>query len=107
MLRSRYPPENLPSLERVSDCWMNQFFMRKLLYNKGYMISIKHVYSETCKNYYFAVPTFAKIKHLIAIQFYNETLFQLHYNSSREHLIDKSTFLTNNKDVSIPKRKDV
>ena len=48
------------------------------------MISIKHVYSETCKNYYFAVPTFAKIKYLIAIQLYNEKLLQLHYNSSRE-----------------------
>ena len=46
MFLSRYPSANLPSLETVSDCWMNHVFMRKLLYNKGYVISIEHVYTE-------------------------------------------------------------
>ena len=59
--RSRYPSANLPSLEIVSDCWMNQVFMIKLLYNKGYMIRIEHVYTETCKNCDFSVPPFATI----------------------------------------------
>ena len=53
MFRSRYSSANLPSLDIVSDCWMNQVFIRKLLYNKGYMISIEHVYTEICKNYDF------------------------------------------------------
>ena len=30
MFRSRYPSSNLPLLEAASDCWMYQFFMRKL-----------------------------------------------------------------------------
>ena len=64
MFRSRYPSANLPSLERVSDCWINQDFMRKLLYNKDYMISIEHIYTYTCKNYVFSVPTFVTIKKL-------------------------------------------
>ena len=64
MFRSRYPSENLPSLETVSDCWMNQFFMRKLLYNKYSMISIEHIYTEICKNCDFSVPTFDTIKKL-------------------------------------------
>ena len=59
--RSRYPSANLPSLEIVSDCWMNQVFMIKLLYNKGYMIRIEHVYTETCKKCDFSVPPFATI----------------------------------------------
>ena len=76
MLRSRYPSANSPSLETEAEYWMNHVFMRKLLYNKGYMISIKYVYSETCKNCDFSVPTFAMIrKNYIAIQFYNEKLF--------------------------------
>ena len=33
------------------------------------MISIKHVYSEICKNCDFAVPTFAMIKKNITKQF--------------------------------------
>ena len=61
MFRSRCPSTNLPSLETIYDCWMNQVYMRKLLYDKGYMISIKHDYSETCKNCDFAIPTFAMI----------------------------------------------
>ena len=64
MFHSRYPSANLPSLERVSDCWINQDFMRKLLYNKDYMISIEHIYTDTCKNCVFFVPTFATIKKL-------------------------------------------
>ena len=31
MFHSRYPSANLPSLEIVSNYWMNQVFMRKLL----------------------------------------------------------------------------
>ena len=62
--RSRYPSANLPSLEIVSECWMNQVFMIKLLYNKGYMINIEHVYTEICKNCDFSVPTFDTIKKL-------------------------------------------
>ena len=84
MFRSRYQSANLSSLETVYDCWMNQVFMRKLLYNKGYMIRIEHVYTETCKNCDFSVTTFDTIKNRIKIQFYNYELFQLHYNSSRE-----------------------
>ena len=57
MIRSRYSSVNLPSLEIVSDCWMNQVSIRKLLYYKSYMISIEHVYIEICKNCDFSVPT--------------------------------------------------
>ena len=28
MFRSKCPSENLPSLETVSDCWMNQVFIK-------------------------------------------------------------------------------
>ena len=44
-------------------------FMRTLLYKKGYRISIKYVYSETCKKCDFTVPTFALIKDI-----YNNTI---------------------------------
>ena len=47
MFRSRYLSANLLSLETVSDCWMNQVFMITLLYNKGFTISIEHVYTES------------------------------------------------------------
>ena len=58
MFRSKYSLANLPSLETVSDCWMNQVLMKKILYNKGYMISIEHVYTEKFKNCDFSVYTF-------------------------------------------------
>ena len=58
MFHSRYSSAKIPSFETVSNGWMNQVFLRKLLYNKGYMISIKHVYTEICKNCDFPVSSF-------------------------------------------------
>ena len=84
---------------------MNQVFMRKLLYNKGYMIRIEHVYTETCKNCDFSVPPFATIKIILK---YNSTIINFSnfiITHPENKLIDKSTFLTNNTDIKISKRK--
>ena len=58
MFYSRYSSAKIPSYETVSDGCMNQIFLRKLLYNKGYMISIEHIYTEICKNYDFPALSF-------------------------------------------------
>ena len=105
MFLSRYPSEKVPPFETFSDGWMNQVFLRKLLYNKGYMISIEHVYTEICKNCDFPVPSFDIVNRIVLkykstnIKFSNFII-----NCPENKLIDKYTFKKNNIDVSIPKR---
>ena len=72
------------------------------------MIRIKHVYSETCKHCDFAVPTFVMI--LKIIWQYNATAKKISnfiLNHPENKLIEKSTFITNNKYVSMPKREKI
>ena len=77
MFLSRYPSAKVPSFETVSDGWKNQVFLRKLLYNKCYMISIEHVYTEICKNCDFPAPSFDIVNKIVLkykstdINFYN------------------------------------
>ena len=47
---SRYPLAKYSTIENISESWMNQIFLRKVLFNKGILISIKHVYKETCNS---------------------------------------------------------
>ena len=58
IFKSRYPLAKNPTIEKVSETWMNQVFLRKILFNKGILISIKHVYRETCNNFDFTSPSF-------------------------------------------------
>ena len=60
MFKSRYPTADFPSLDNVSNCWMNQVFLRKLLSNKSNMKNIKNVYKESCEKFNYVVPTFEK-----------------------------------------------
>ena len=65
IFHSRYPLAKIPSFESVSDGWMNQVFLRKLLYNKGYVISIEHVYREICKYCDFPAPSFDIVNKIL------------------------------------------
>ena len=58
MFKSRYPTADYPSLEKVSNCWINQVFMRELKSNKTNMKNIKDVYNETCDDFKYVVPIF-------------------------------------------------
>ena len=58
MFQSRYPTADFPSLEKVSNCWINQVFMRELKSNKTNMKNIKDVYNETCDDFKYVVPIF-------------------------------------------------
>ena len=61
---------------------MNQFFLRKTLFNKGLLISIKHVYKETCNSCDFTAPSFKLLQKnmlkykAIDNQFYNFIIYQ-------------------------------
>ena len=65
MFHSRYLSAKIPSFETVSNGWMNQVFLRKLLYNKGYMISIEHVYTEICKSCDFLAPSYDIVNKIV------------------------------------------
>ena len=103
---SRYPSAKISSFKTVSDRWMNQVFLRKLLYNKDYMISIEHVYTEICKKCDFPVPSFDIVNKIVLkykstyIKFSNVII-----NHPENKLMDKCTFLNNNINVNIPRRK--
>ena len=87
---------------------MNQVFLRKLLFNKGYVISIEHVYREIYKHYNFPAPSF-DIVNKIVLKYKSKNINFPNFiiNHPENKLIDKGTFLKNNIDVSIPKRKKV
>ena len=68
IFKSRYPFAKNPTIEKVSESWMNQVFLRKILFNKGLLISIKHVYKETCNNCDFTAPSFDILKKHAEIQ---------------------------------------
>ena len=106
MFLSRYPSEKVPSFEIVSDGWKNQVFLRKLLYNKCYMISIEHVYTEICKHCDFLAPYF-DIVNKIVLKYKSTDInsSNIIINHPENKLIDKCTFLKNNISVSIPKRE--
>ena len=69
IFKSRYPLAKYPIIEKVSESWMNQVFLNKILFNQGLLISIKHVYKETCNSCDLTVPSFEILKKkLVEIQ---------------------------------------
>ena len=79
---------------------MNQVFLRNLLCNKGYVITIEHVYREICKNCDF---------HKIVLKYKSMDINFSNFiiNHPDNKLFDKCTFLNNNINVNIPRRKNV
>ena len=93
MFKSRYPTADFPSLDNVSNCWMNQVFLRKLLSNKSNMKNIKNVYKESCEKFNYVVPTFEKIKRKVLD--YNRTMKEFSnfiVNHPENKIIGKTTF---------------
>ena len=62
IFKSRHPLAKYPTIEKVSESWMNQVFLRKISFNKGLLISIKHVFKETCNSCDFTAPSFEILK---------------------------------------------
>ena len=85
---------------------MNQFFFRKILSNKGLLISIRHVYKETCNICDFAAPSFEILQKnmlkykAIEYQFYNFIIYH-----SDVIFFDKLTFQSYNIEINMPMRK--
>ena len=105
IFKTRYPFAKCPSLQKVSRSWMIQFFLRKMLSNKGLLISIRHVYKETCNICDFAAPSFEILQKnmlkykAIDNQFYNFIIYQSDVN-----FFDKSTFQNYNIENNMPMR---
>ena len=106
IFHSRYPLAKKTSFETVSDGWMNQVFLTKLLFNKGYVISVENVYREICKSCDFPAPSF-DIFNKIVLKYKSTDINFSNFiiNHPENKLFDKCTFLNNNINVNIPRRE--
>ena len=84
---------------------MNQVFLRTLLFNKGILISIKHVYREIYNNCDFPTPSFDIVNKIVLK--YKSTNNNFIINHPENKLFDKYTFLNYNINVNIRRRKKV
>ena len=85
---------------------MNQVFLRTLLFNKGILISIKHVYREIYNNCDFPTPSFDIVNKIVLKYKSTDTNFSnFIINHPKNKLFDKYTFLNYNTNVNIPRRK--
>ena len=87
---------------------MNQVFLRTLLFNKGILISIKHVYREIYNNCDFPTPSFDIVNKIVLKYKSTDTNFSnFIINHPENNFFDKYTFLNYNINVNIPRRKNV
>ena len=81
------------------------FFFKKDIIQKGLLISIRHVYKETCNVCDFAAPSFELLEKdmlkykLLDYQFYNFIIYQSDVN-----FFDKLTFQSYNIENNMPMR---
>ena len=87
---------------------MNQVFLRTLLFNKGILISIKHVYREIYNNCDFPTPSFDIVNKIILKYKSTDTNFSNFIINHPENIFfDKYTFQNYNININIPRRKRI
>ena len=93
MFQSRYPTADFPSLEKVSNCWINQVFMRKLKSNKTKMKNIKDIYNETCDDFKYIFSIFSIIKkNVLSYNSIMKDFSNFIVNHPENMIIDRTTF---------------
>ena len=72
---------------------MNQLFLRKILFNKGILISIKYVYRETCNNCDFTASSFVILnKNMLKYKAIDNQFSNFIINLPENKHFDKFTF---------------
>ena len=109
IFKSRYPLAKNPTIEKVSETWVNQVFLRKILFNTGILISIKHVYRETCDNCDFTASSFDILnKNMLKYKAINIKFSNFIINNPENiFCFDKITFQHYNININIPRRKRI
>ena len=105
IFKTRYRFAKCPSLQKVSRSWMNQFFLRKILSNKGLLISISHISKETCNICHFAAPSFEILqKNMLKYKAIDNQFNNFIIYPSDVIFFDKLTFQSYNIENNMPMR---
>ena len=82
--------------------------LKKILFNKGYVISVEHVYREICKSCDFPAPSFDILnKNILKYKATYIKFSNFIINHPENKLFDKYTFQNYNININIPRRKRI